>query len=193
MRIMNWELGIKLNRRHSLFMIHYSGRNNGFTLIELLIYVVVIGGVATAFISYILSVSQARNKTYVVEEVQANGRLAMEIISQRIRAASGVNLGGSVFDTHPGRLSLVMSDAQKNPTVIDVDANGALQVMEGLQPAIPITGTKVRVTNLVFTNLSGSSSRENIRVELTIAYGVSAGGAAYSYSQSLRTTVSVRQ
>ena len=167
---------------------------NAFTLVELLIYVAIIGGVASTFILYTLSIAQSRAKTYVAEEVQSNTSMAIELIGQRIRTASGVNLGDSVFDVHPGRLSLTMLDAQKNPTVIDIDANGALQIKEGLAGSyVPITSSKVQATNLVFTNLSGGSSRENIRVDISVAYNNSSGDVEYNYSQSTHTAVSVRQ
>lgn len=173
-------------------MVLHSSKGNGFTLIELLIYIVIIGGVTVTFLSYSLSVAQSRNKTYVVQEVQANARVAMEIISQRIRAASAVT---SPINGNAGSsLTLVMSDPNKNPTIIDENANGALQMKEGASGAyVPITSSRVKVTNLVFTNLSGNSPRENIRIELTLAYDNSAGDVEYNYSQSLQTTVSVRQ
>ncbi|OGL87473.1 hypothetical protein A3I40_01425 [Candidatus Uhrbacteria bacterium RIFCSPLOWO2_02_FULL_48_12] len=166
---------------------------SGFTLIELLVYIVVIGGVAVTFISYSLSVAGARNKTYAAQEVQANARLAMGTISQRIRAASGVDVAGSIFAPgNPGKLSLIMPDGSN--TIIDLtQTNGALRVKESINNPVNITSSKVRVTNLVFTNLSGNSPRENIKVELTAAYNSSAGDVEYSFSQSLHTTVSVRQ
>ena len=166
---------------------------SGFTLIELLIYIVVIGGVAVTFISYSLSVAGARNKTYVAQEVQANARVAMAIISQRIRAASSVDTANSVFaPVNPGKLSLLMPDG--STTIIDLTSpNGALRVKDGLNSPVNATSSKVIVTNLVFTNLSGNSPRENIRIELTLVYDNSSGGVEYNYSQSLRTTVSVRQ
>ncbi|KKU48576.1 hypothetical protein A3H10_03605 [Candidatus Uhrbacteria bacterium RIFCSPLOWO2_12_FULL_46_10] len=164
-----------------------------FTLIELLIYIVVIGGVAVTFISYSLSVAGVRNKTYVAQEVQANARIAVEIISQRIKAATGVNAGDSVFDSSPGRLSLVMADVLKNPTVIDVDANGAIQISEGASQPVSITGSRVEATNLVFRNYGGGNARENIGVEITVAYKNDSNDVEYNYSQSLRMAVSVRQ
>lgn len=169
-------------------MTNYSKKSNGFTLIELLIYIVVIGGVAVTFISYILSVSESRNKTYVIQEVQTNVRLAMELISQQIRGADSVISPAS--GNTSSSLSLMMPDS--TTTIIDLDANGVLQIKEGVQAAIPITSSRVQVTNLVFRNYSGASARENIGVEITVAYR-NAGDIEYTYSQNLQTAVGVRQ
>src|SRR3989338_8616445 len=130
-------------------MIHRSPKHSGFTLIELLIYVAIIGGVAITFVAYILSVSQARNKIFAASETQGNGRVALAIISQRIRLASAVSV------VNPGRLSLLMPDGTN--MIIDLSPTSALQITEsGVPPIIfKVTSDKVKVSNLVFTDLSG--------------------------------------
>jgi prepilin-type N-terminal cleavage/methylation domain-containing protein len=168
-------------------------KQNGFTLIEILIYVAIIGTAVTSLVFFAVSVSDSRNKNYVVQEVQANGRVAIDIISQRIRAATGVNIGSSIFDSDPGVLSLAMADGAKNPTIINLNQDdGVLQITEGLSEAAPVTSDKVKITNLIFTNLTPSGERENIKVEITLEYA-NAGDVEFAYSQEYRTAVSVRQ
>ena len=140
-----------------------------------------------------MSISNSRNKNYVVQEVQANARVALDIIGQRVRAASGVNIGSSTFGSDPGVLSLVMTDGAKNPTIINLDQDdGVLQITEGLSGAVSLTSDEVKITNLVFTNLTPSGERENIKVEMTVEYA-SAEDVEFSYSQSYQTAVSLRQ
>jgi putative endonuclease len=166
----------------------------GFTLVETLIYIAIIGGVVTAFVTFGINVSGSRNKTYVVQEVQANVRTALDIISQKIRASNGVNVGASTFGSHPGFLSLSMADATLNPTTIGYNTNnGTLEVKEGSASAIAITSDEVRITNLVFTNLTGSSVRENIRVQMTVEYYNPSGAQEFEYEQSVQTAVSLRK
>lgn len=166
----------------------------GFTLIETIIYMAIIGLVVSSFVGFSVTVSRARNKSYASEEVQANARMALDLISQRIRAASSVNTGTSTFNSDPGVLSLAMADAAKNPTIIDLTADdGVLRITEGVNSPVSVTSGRVRVTNLVFTNLTGSGARENIRVQMTVGYASTAGDTEFSFSKSFQTTVSVRE
>lgn len=167
---------------------------SGFTLIETLIYVTIIGAIITSFISFSLSVSDTRGKAYVVSEVQANTRVALSAIESRIKKADDVNVANSTFGTDPGYLSLTMASSTLNPTIIALDQDdGVLVIKEGAYATTSITSTEVNVTNLVFTNLTASTTRENIRVEVTVEYINSNNGSIYRYSQNSRSATSLRQ
>lgn len=167
----------------------------GFTLVETLIYIAIISGIMLAFVTFSISISDSKNKAYVVTEVQENARIALEIISQKIRSAVEVNTGFSIFGVDPGVLSLAMDEPDKNPTILDLSAdNGLLRIKEGVNNPVIITNSKVRVANLVFTNLtSPNTDRENIRVEITITYNSNSSDVEYNYSYSLQTAISLRQ
>ena len=167
--------------------------NKGFTLIETLIYIAIIGGIVVSFVGFTLNISKSRQKTFVMQEVQANARVALEAISHAVQSGSGINKSASVFDSDPGKLSIVVSNSALNPTVIDLSTDdGVLQITEGNGVKMPITSNIVRVTNLSFTDLSSGSARENIKIGLTISFATSID-AGYQYSQSLETAVSVRE
>ena len=86
-----------------------------------------------------------------------------------------------------------MADASKNPTIINLDQdNGTLQIKEGSGSEVAIVSNEVQVTNLIFTNLTGSSTRENIGMELSIEYKHT-GDKYYNYKNSLRSSASVRE
>jgi Tfp pilus assembly protein PilW len=169
-------------------------KNSGFTFIETLIYIMIISTVVVAFVSYSVSVPKAKSKTYVIQEAQANGRLAIDVVSQKIRAAIGINNGTSTFGSDPGVLSLAMADSSKNPTIIDLSQDdGALRIKEGTGDPVNITTARIKIKNLVFYNLTPSNGNGVINVRLTLEYNNPSGAKEYSYSQTLETTVSLRQ
>ncbi|MFH1946860.1 MAG: GxxExxY protein [Candidatus Magasanikbacteria bacterium] len=181
------------NSGHSDVDSDNSGRSKGFTLIETLIYIAIIGGVMATFISFGLGISQNRNKVYAKQEVQANARIALDIISQKIKMADGINIASSTFDADPGVLSLSMANSSLNPTVLQLNQDdGILQITQGAGDPIFITSDKVKITNLVFTNLGGENERGNIKIDMTVEYD-SDGDVSFSSSQSLTTAVSLRQ
>lgn len=160
----------------------------GFTLIEVLIYIAIIGIVVSGFIAFALSINSSRAKTYVAQEVQANTRTALDLISQKIRLAD--NVVSPIEGDSASSLELDMSDP--DPNLIFGVTDGVLGIAEGVGDPIPITSDEVNVSNLTFTNLAVSGERDNIRVEITIEY-LGDGSKEYEYSQSLQTAISLRK
>ncbi|MFH1292157.1 MAG: type II secretion system protein [bacterium] len=168
--------------------------NKGFTLIETLIYIAIIGGVVASFVSYSMSISFTRNKNYTAQEVQANARLALNLISKTIRSAQSVNVGSSTFGLDPGVLSLSMSSSTLDPSIINLNIDdGILRIQQGGKSPVNITSNKVKITNLIFTNLTASGSQENIGIDLTVEYANSTGEVEFNYGQSWQTAVGLRQ
>ncbi len=174
-------------------MTHQIKSNNGFTLIETLIYIAVIGAVSISFVTFSLSVTGSRNKTYVTQEVQANSRSALNLVSRTIKMAVGINTSTSVFNSHPGTLSLKMASSSANPTVISLDENNdVLQLKEGDSSPINISSDEVKVNNLVFTNFTTSGS-SNIGINMAIKYNNTSGDVYYDYVQDIQTAVSLKK
>jgi prepilin-type N-terminal cleavage/methylation domain-containing protein len=162
--------------------------NHGFTLVELLIYIAIVAVVVSSLIYFGVSIFSYRNKNFAAQEVQANIRMALREISRLARSASSTN---PIIDS--GQLSLKMGDLTKDPTVISATTDQILQVKEGLQTAKTITSKNVKVTKLKFTNLSGNSDIDNIKIEMTIAYYNPSDDINYDYSEDVETAVSLRR
>jgi type II secretory pathway pseudopilin PulG len=176
------------NVKHPVFNI-----SGGFTLIETLIYIAIIGIIITSFVEFSISVSNSRGKAYVASEVQSNLRISMDLIRQRIREATDVITNSSTFGSNPGFLTLTMASSTLNPTTIGLSAdNGILGIKEGNNATTTITSNEVFVTNLIFTNLTASTTRENIRIQMTIEYD-DEGDVYYEFGQSAQSAVSLRQ
>lgn len=169
-----------------------NSRKSGFTLVETLIYIAIMGVVGVVMVKFFLSISSAGSKTRVIREVQSNGRLAIDLISQKIRGSSGLNIASSTFGTDPGVLSLQYDSSADNPTLIQLTADdGQLVITEGTSTAIPITSDEVKITNLIFKNLSRNANRTNIEIDLTIEYDAT-NDVAFQYIQNWNTSVSSR-
>lgn len=94
----------------------------------------------------------------------------MERMMQEIRAAEGINLGGSTFGSHPGVLSLATSVPATNPTIFDVSGGVLRMTQVCVSAPVPLTSSGLSVTNLVFTNLSVNNRTTNVRVSLTVEH-----------------------
>lgn len=169
--------------------------NKGFTLIETIIYISIIGLILTSFIIFSISISDSRNKNYVIQEVQANARVTLGLISQIIRQASDIDIDSSVFESDPGVLHLIMDDVDKNPTIINLSQDdGTLIITQGIGSPIEINSNNIKITQLVFTNLTkDTAERENIRIQITVEYNNDFGDLNFNYSQILQTSISLRQ
>lgn len=174
--------------------MQYQKLHRGFTLIETLIYIAVVGMTVTSLVLFTVSLSNSRTKTYVVQEVHANTRVALDTMERTIRNAESVEVASSTFGVDPGVLVLRMADPLKDPTVIQLDADdGALIISEGEGDAVSLTSSQAVVQNLVFTNLTASSSREHIRIEMTMGFKNLGDRVEYTYTQDVQTAVSVRK
>ena len=165
-----------------------------FTLIETLIYVAIVALVSTGLIKFSTSITAVRNKTYVIQEVHANMRDAMTLISKKIEEANGINVGSSTFDSDPGVLSLSMADASLNPTIISLNQdNGRLEITEGTSDPVYINTDEVKVSNLLFSDASLGSVSKSIQISVTIDYnsGVTTS-KDFVFSQSEDNLASIR-
>lgn len=167
--------------------------DSGFTLIETLIYITIMGLVVGSFSVFSISILNSRSKIYVTQEVNANVRVALDIISQKIRSSTGVNVAASAFGTNPGFLSLGTASSTLNPTTIGLNtADGVLEIKEGALATTSITSNEVSIINLVFTDMSGQDASKNVRVELTVGYNNPGSDIIYQYEQDAQTMVRVR-
>jgi len=163
-------------------------RKKAFTLIELLIYLGIVSGLLVVAGAFTWSIIKGSVKSACVREVQQNGRLAMEIVTREIKAASGINspLTGESTDT----LSLIMSDGGLNPTIFEL-LNNQILLSQGVDGPYALTTDQVLVSNLNFTNLSYADTPGTIRIEMTLDYNNLEAQPEYKASIDLITTVSL--
>ncbi len=163
----------------------------GFTLIELLLYVTIVGGMLTAVSVFFATTVDARVKSQSVAEVDQQGALVMDYITQTIRGADSVTTP-AVAGTG-ATLTLVVPTGSLSPTIFNLDGGGTiLQVKEGTGAVIPLTNSKVSVSNLIFRNLSRSGTPGVIQVSFTLDRVNTTGRNEYSYQKTFTSTAALR-
>lgn len=165
-------------------------KQSGFTLIELLLYVVVAAVILSAISLFIALVLEARVHNQVITEVEEQGRQAVQVVAQTLRNAESISDPpvGSVGISLAARLS----DGANSPTVFTVN-NGVLFVKEGARATIPLTNSRVIVTNLTFRNLSLPNTPGTVRFQFTLTHVNPDGRMEYNYAQIFRGSATIRK
>lgn len=167
-------------------------KQKGFTLIELVFYLGLAIAVTLAGTLFVWDVMDNKTKAMAYQEVQQNARFTLERMTKAVKSAENIDTGNSVFNIHPGQLSLVMSESSLNPTVFQISANKALQIKQGVGAWQDLTSGQVEVDKLVFTNLSypiDDPRTKNIQIELTIKHKNPGGLQAWRAQITATTTV----
>lgn len=181
----------KIKSKNSFTQHHFSSEKKngaGFTLIETLIYIAIVAMVIFSVVGYSLSLSGARNKNYVVQNVQANSRSMLSIISENIRASSAVLTPGVGASSN----QLVLDMPGVVPTITFSVSGGRLLMVQVGSPDTYLTDTRVVVSSPLFTNTSTSGERDNISIQMMVAYNVVSGDVEHGFAQQLRTSVTRR-
>jgi competence protein ComGC len=146
---------------------HKNMQEKGFTLFETLIYISILIVLLTVFLNFIWEISYGNIKIAEIEEVQQNGRIAMENITRAIQGSLSVN--NPVVGVSDSILSLEVSDKKLNPVVFDV-VSGVLRVSRENDGPYDITNSLVVVQNIQFTNISYPNTPDTVRIEMTISH-----------------------
>ena len=141
------------------------GEGSGYSLIETVVYVALIAVMLIISTSSIISVYRTFGVLRTERKISINGEAALETIIRDIRAATSTSVSSSSFGAHPGILRM---------NAIKFFLNGLTQLykQDGANPPQAITGSDVRVTNLVFYRAqSPVVLSELITVNMTIEAG----------------------
>jgi type II secretory pathway pseudopilin PulG len=162
----------------------------GFTLVEMSLYVAICAIlllVLSSFLSFLLG---ARVRSQAITEVNQQGFQVMNLITQTIRNGRSIQVPAQ--GTSSSTLSITTGDALLNPTIFSVSSTTMI-ITEGSKWTLPITNSRVGVTNLQFQNVSSSSSIEKIiRVSFTIDYPSPEGRSEYSFTKSFSGSATLR-
>lgn len=155
----------------------------GFTLVELIIYIALMALIVGSLVSFTLSISSGSSQTNTVQEVQSNARIALDIISQKVRHAEDV-----VSPTEGNNGNSMELDMPTPDPNITFAVSGGVLTLNGTE----ITSDEVNVTSLIFTNRAQSGERDSMKVEITVEFR-DPETKEFEYSQTLTTAVGLRQ
>jgi len=168
----------------------YPKPSTGFTLIELLLYLSLAAVILLTITSLWGSVLAARIKNQAITEVQQQAVQAFQLITQIARNAESITAPAA--NATSSSLVLDVIDSAKDSTTINV-SSGVLQITEGSSTAVTLTNTRVSVSNIVFSNLSRSSTPGSVRIQFTISHVNPASRNEYEYSKTFYGSATLRQ
>lgn len=164
-------------------------KKQGFTLIEILLSVVLASTVILAVSGMYFVLLSTRVKNQTIGETEGQAAAAMQQIMQIIR--NSVSITSPSAGTTGTTLTLVEPDAAKSPTVFDV-SGGSLRIKEGSQAAVPLTNSRITISDMTFQNLSASGSAGTIRTQFTVTAVNNSGRNEYDYAKVVTGSASLR-
>lgn len=160
----------------------------GFTLIELLLYVAISSVMLLVISGFLATLLQSRVKNQTIAEVEQQGLMVMQQITQTSRNAQAITT--PVPAASAASLTLDVITLSSDPTIFDLSA-GALRIKEGAGAAVPLTNSRVVASGLNFQNLSRASTPGTIRVQFTLTHVNSSGRNEYDYSKTFTASGTV--
>lgn len=161
----------------------------GFTLIELLIYIGIVAVLLLSLSVFLRALLEARIKNQIIAEVEGQGTVAMQIITQTLLNATTLN--SPAIGVGSTSLSVDTPTVALNPTIFDL-SGGALRIKEGSGVNVNLTSSQVVVSNLNFYNLSAVGTHGIIRVQFDLSYNSLSTNYEYQFTKKFIGSVSLR-
>jgi type II secretory pathway pseudopilin PulG len=161
----------------------------GFSLIETLLYISVFSVVVFLIFGVYGIVIESKVRQRTLTEVSEEGSRMMQIMTQTVRNAVSLN---APLPTETGYvLSLYVIDPLKNPTLFYVNDNNLL-IAEGGGTPVVLNSNNLSVSNLEFSNLSGSGTNGTVNIKFTLSSNSTNIQKIYQFSQDFESNATVR-
>lgn len=135
------------------------------TLIEVIIYTAILAIIFILIVNSLSIVIKAFNQGRVAIKINNSAETAMERMTREIRFAYDID-ASSTLD-HLVLNTYVLGT--ENPTTAEFYLDsGKLMVKERVLPAGQLTSSDLTVTNLIFRQITASSTSKAIKIEMTI-------------------------
>lgn len=162
--------------------IQQKNSQSGFTLVETIMYIAFIGITVGMFVGFGYQMSDLRAKVSVIQNVEANGAMAISLIEDYLKRAKQVSV------PTPDSLVLTMfNDAVMTFSLTD----GVLYLIDGVATSTQITGSAINIRNLTFVNTASAGQKDNIAINLDLEYRYH-GSKAYEYNNVFQSLATLR-
>jgi type II secretory pathway pseudopilin PulG len=162
---------------------------NGFTLVELLLYISISATVLLVVVSLLALVIKGQIKNQAITEVEQQGGVIMDIITANIRNADSVISPGA--GEASDSLVLAMPDTDRDPVIFD-SYNRTIRITEGQGDPVPLSNSRVLVSDLNFANLAPEDIPSSVRIEFTLEHINPEGRYEYEYKKTFTGSATVR-
>jgi hypothetical protein len=123
-------------------------------------------------------------------EVNQQGFQVMSLITQTIRNGRSIEVPSVGASSQ--MVSITTPSPLLNPTVFSMSST-TVMIREGAGQEIPLTNSRVAVTDLLFQNVSsGASVEKNIKISFTITYINNSGRGEYSFTKTFNGSAILR-
>lgn len=163
--------------------------NKGFSLIELIIYIALSVIILFGATDFILAINSAKQRGFIVGEVENQGSHMMDYITRSIRGSSSINHPSAGSSSQS--LSLSNANSLLNPTIFSNNGQ-ILTVAEGSNSALSLHNNLVIVENLTFSNLSLPGTNGSVKIKFDVRYNSNSGDPRMSYKKTFFGSASVR-
>jgi len=145
----------------------------GISIIEVIIYVAVLVLVMGFTVNAILIMTRSLNTSNVNRNIIFAAETGLERMLREIRLANSIDMAATVFNSHPGQLTLSTTDlvSGASTTIKFYLSASTLMVREGLAAPQLLTSSTTKIANLIFRQVVGSSVSEAVKIELEMQSG----------------------
>ncbi len=161
------------------------------TLIEIVIYFVLLAVGLFVAMNFAITIGDLYGQSSNHNELQSNADLLENRFSYAVQTATSVTAGSSSFGVDSGRLTLVMSDASKSPTVFYLQ-NGVVYMQQGVAAAVALTSPAVQVDYFRLTQITATKAPAQIQLDAQLSV-LGVDRDAMDGTTSIHLTVTLRQ
>lgn len=158
-----------------------------FTLVELIIYIALSVILFLALFTFVVSINETRERSYVISEVENQGINLINKITRDLKTATNINT--PTQSNNSQNLSFLTRDGKNINFIL---ADSVLKIIEDANPAIELHNDSVIVSELVFRNLSKADTKDNIKIELKLKFNSQDTKLIHNYEKTFYATVNLR-
>lgn len=185
----------KLKTKKTSPLNNVKSNSTGLTLVEVLVYIAVLAILIGVVSSFFVWTIRSNIKAKISREVLDTGRRIIRTINSEIKGAKNIYSPTSVFNSHPGQLSLEIVKnlpEGENKSYLDFYiCQEHLCLKRESQNPVVLTSDEVKITNLVFSRIGDNLSSLKIDLKVESAEN-SSGRNEYQAEVELSSVVSFR-